>query len=206
MSSTFARNFISSSRPESFLGTFALTILFSLKQLRLCSVAPGCRAELASTTNFFDWLVELDIINLKFLDHDPRLANDLELNLPMLRIVSFECLRAIDQLTLIAAEPQKTRLCDYSALERDLIRAQSAETLLIDRFDLTIVKQLKNLKYLYNLDSRFFDPMLLSDLEKLEEIYLDKNVLSRSYSKQSQQMAFNKDSDRIHLLSGNFAF
>ena len=189
-SDSFAKNFISSTRPASFFATFHRTILSNLKHLRLCDLRLGKNAQtyremLASIIHSFDQLEELDII--RFNVHVGSFSRiQLDLNLPMLRSVQLRETYAIYRLTLNAPALKKvTLLCPFT-LEVNLVHSGSVETLITWNVENIALESLKNLKCVHLGSNTTFDRTLLSNLKQLKEIHLTSDFSAKSLFEQKQ--------------------
>ena len=174
VSGAFAQNFISSSRFATFFDTFGQTILSSLKRLRLCDLHLNerDRAAFARTLNSFSQLEELDIIRAKFDPHQ-----EFSLNLPMLTSLHFEGVNGIEKLTLEAPKLREVKIqncfTNGSFLRAEFVHGELVERLLIEQFQFTEVKKLKNLQFLYIENLPEIDSTFLSSLQQLKEIHMN---------------------------------
>ena len=184
---SFAQNFISSSRFASFFDTFGQTILSSLKHLRLCDLDLNKEdpTAFARTLNSFSHLEELDIIRAKFDSYQK-----FNLNLPMLTRFQLEGVHGTPllELTLEAPRLREIKILDcfsyLSHLRVGIVHGESVERLLLDRFEYTDVKKLKNLKALY---IRNIFSTSLSSLQQLKEIHThDPNDVSELFEQKQR--------------------
>ena len=189
LSGVFAQNFIGSPRSASFFQTFGPTILTHLKHLRLCdrNVRVEHATAFAQAISSLGLLEELDIIRLNFLV-GPNPGMQLELNLPMLCSLRMENVQGIEKLVLDSPRLQKVKLLysDDSSLRLHFVHGESVQRL-ATRLESVVVKQLKNLKYLFINESPFIDATLLSDLEQLKEIHLVDSDSVRCLFEQKQR-------------------
>ena len=171
VSGAFTQNFINSRRFASFFDTFGQTILFSLKHLRLCDLylTKRDREAFARILNSFSQLEELDVIWSELKQQDV-------LNLPMLTSLQLFEAHGIGKLTLEAPRLQKVKIqrC-FSCLKLKIVPGESVERCLVDRWEYTDMKKLKNLQFLYFSHLPRDDPTFLSSLEHLKEIHLLHN-------------------------------
>ena len=169
ISGAFAQNFISSRRISSFFQTFGQSILSSLKHLRFCEIHlnPENIPAFFQTINSFDQLEELGLYHIDSVERD----GDYQLNLPMLKSVSFDEVHAIKKLTLNSPRLRKIELrnCD---LNLGLVHGESVEKLVIDYLHQTKVWKLVNLQTLY-CASYAIHSTVLSALRQLKEIHLN---------------------------------
>ena len=171
VSGAFAKNFISSTRFDFFVNTFAPTILSRLKHLRLCDLRlnQDMRKLFVRTLESFDQLEELDIVGLT--NDGYHLGIDLEL--PMLSSIRIESVEKIEYVNLEAPRLLKVKLlCNTADLQVDIVHGESVERLVAECLRGVPVKRLKNLKYLYVSRSTEIDSTFLSGLEQLKEIHL----------------------------------
>ena len=166
VSSTFAENFISSTRFASFFDTFGPTILSSLRHLRLCdlNLTEGDPTAFARTLNSLDQLQKLDIVRAELNQQDV-------FNLPMLTSLQLEDVYGIEKLTLEVPRLRDVKILDCSALRVEIVHGESVEWLLVDCWEYTDMKKLKNLQYLYVKCHPGIDPLFLSTLHQLKEIH-----------------------------------
>ena len=193
---TFTENFISSTRFASFFDTFGQTILSTLKHLRLCEInlTEGDSAAFARTLNSFRQLEQLDIIRANCGQQ-----REFNLNLPMLTSLQLEKVNGIEKLTLEAPRLREVKILDCSHLRLKIVHSESVERLLVDRWEYTEVKKLKNLQYLYVKDLPAIDSMFLSSLWQLKEIHLQNN---RRVSKLFEQKSRSGRADLKIYLCG----
>ena len=186
VSGVFAQNFISSTRFTTFFDIFGQTILFSLKHLRLCHLDLKKRdpTAFARTLNSFGQLEQLDIIEVEFDQQDV-----FNLNLPMLTRLQFEELHGIEKLTLESPRLQEVKIRQHYGpkLRVEIVYDESVERLLLDRWEYTEVKKLKNLQYLYVCRFQDIDSTLLSSLQKLKEIHIQTNWVVSKLFEQKQR-------------------
>ena len=172
ISGVFAANFISSTRFAKFFNTFGQTILSSLKHLRLCDLELSKRdgAKFARILNSFGKLEQLDIIRAEL--NLPVFK--LNLNLPMLTSIQVEGVEGIQKLTLEAPRLRNVKILDCSGRGLrvvEIVHGESVGRLLVDYWEYTEVKKLKNLQYLYFKYNQDIDSTFLSSLPQLKEIY-----------------------------------
>ena len=170
VSGSFAKNFINSNRFASFFDTFGQTILSSLKRLRLCDLDLNerGRAAFTRTLNSFVKLEELDIIRTELNQQDV-----LNLNLPVLTSLHLENVDRIIDLTLKAPRLRDVKILNYyrADLSVEIVHGESVERLLVDCWEYTEVKKLKNLQYLYIPHLQGINSTFLSRLQHLKEIH-----------------------------------
>ena len=173
----FAQNFIHSPSLQPFFNVFGQSILSNLKKLHMCwidhSVQDGATA-FASIVNSFEKLEELGLFHS---GPNPIPSgyefNPIKLNLPNLNRITFEDLEAIKLMTLYAPRLQTVKLAYCENLNLQFAHAESVETLLIDDWNYTRVKKMKNLKHLrYSGSKSKIDKTFLSALKQLKEIHL----------------------------------
>ena len=193
VSGAFAQNFIRSTRFKRFFDAFNQTILSSLKRLRLCGIDLNKEKPMAIARilNSFVQLEQLDIIQANC---DQQ--REFNLNLPMLTGLQIEEVNANFKFTLKAPKLLEVKILDCYGLRMEIVHGESAvvvERLLVDRWEYTEVKELKNLQYLYVPHLSGADPTFLSSLQQLKEFHLFSN---KSVSEVFDQM---RRSDRVEL-------
>ena len=204
VSGAFAQNFIGSLQLETFIATFAPTILIDLKHLRLYVVKLNAKV-VPAILNSFGRLQQLDIIR-SFYESSGSSSNDFELNLPMLRGIHLEMVFGVDKpkLTLNAPRLRAIKLLNCSDLHLVLIHSESVERLLIDRWQSVAVKNLNNLQHLCVKGKTKIDSTFLSSLELLREVDLEVPEDIRELFEQKQR--YGRDNLKIYrfgcLLNG----
>ena len=181
VSGAFAQNAMSSlsfDPLQSFLATFARSIFSNLKHLRLCHLELNQvdGTEFFTTLNLFDQLEELDIFRFH-QQPNSEVEFEFQVNLPMLRRIHLEN-NDIKGLTLDAPRLLKVKVLECFGLSLDLVHGESVEELFIDYLNVSDLKKLKNLKFLYiefDIDNQVRDPTFLSTLGQLKEIHLRVN-------------------------------
>ena len=172
-SEAFAENFINSTRFASFFDTYGQTILSSLKHLRLCDLSLDLwkRTVFIRTLNSFSKLEELVIVRVKC---NPQ--RTFKLNLPALTSIHLEELTGMKKLTLDAPSLRNVKLVNDSPLRLDLVHGESVESFLSsDVRDVTNLRNLKNLTFLYYGRPPVIDSKLLSGLQQLKEFHTVDN-------------------------------
>ena len=193
VSGAFAKNFISSTRFESFFNAYGRSIFANLKHLRLCDLNLDLenRTAFTRTLKSFGQLEQLDIIRAKC-----SRKRTFTLNLPMLTGIHLENLSGIQKLTLNAPRLRKVKHVAFDwAAERssallDIVHGESVESLCV--WDLTritqkAVKNLKNLKYMHVGYLSRIDSTFLSSLEQLKELHLLSRGSIKLLFQQKQQ-------------------
>ena len=190
ISGAFAKNFISSTRFDSFFNTFTRSILSSnLKHLRLCDLRLDAknRTAFARILESFAQLEELDLLGID--PSDPSIEV-LKLNLPTLKIIHIECSFGAPKITLKAPRLQKVKVSPrYSSIfwTLDIVHGESVELLIIGDMRRITMKKLKNLKSLYTRQGPFTDPRLLSNLPCLKEIHIADDFFLSTLFEQIQR-------------------
>ena len=172
----FVRNFIGSTRFESFFNAFSSTILSSLKHLRLCELS--LREEngqaFSRALSSFDQLEQLGFYRFNYPYSDLRIK--LKLNLPMLNSIHFDDFYGFKKVTVTAPRLQNVKF-GYCSKHFGLVilpNAESVETLVTASMRYMELGEFKGLKYFFNgpmsgLDDEIFD------LEHLEELHVTQN-------------------------------
>ena len=176
----FDRNFIASSKFESFFGLFARSILSNLKHLRIYNVYLENRP-FFQTLNLFVQLEELDITRIS-LGQDP--ITDYELNLPNLKRLRAEELWGIGKLR-ISESPKlfeiqlryNSHLAYLHEIRYEVVHTDSIERIYIDRIWYVDLEKFKNLKYLFCFQFGK-DASFLPKLEQLKEFHLGVDGLA----------------------------
>ena len=177
MSDASLQNVISSTRFQEFFHTFSQSLLANLKHLRLhhLTVKNGTAFAQSCTQvlNSFSKLEQLDLFRLN--DYESDLEIDFELNLQMLNGLHLENFYGFQKLTLNSPRLTKIKLgwCSESQ-SLDIVYPDSVETLLIEDVTYVAVNKLKNLKHLYCGHWFIVDSTLLSGLEQLKEVHLNR--------------------------------
>ena len=180
----FVQNFISSPGFDGFFKTFGRSIFSHLKHLRLYGIdlQAGSRTAFTHTLNSFVYLEELGLI-YKWTSRKDEKRRVLKLDLPMLKSLQFEEVRAIEKLTLNAPILRKVKLIKCT-LNLDLVHGESVELLFVV-WNLSLVKleSLRNLQQLYvGFRTKIEDIPLLLGLNQLKEIHLAYDHLYDSNS------------------------
>lgn len=187
----FIDNYISSPEFHLFLITFAPTILADLKHLRLVDAClyglliskSGFRKTsrstdppvLIKTLSSFRQLERVEIINTQYYDRKNE-KMELDLRLPVCTSLHLENVY-VESVCVDAPALRKINLVNSEHCEEfklDLIHGESVERLSIDGKIWIFMNGLKNLKYLDIIRAPQFNLSLLSRLEHLEEIHLQK--------------------------------
>lgn len=170
----FAKNFIYSTKFETFFQAFGQSILSNLKCLRLFKLKLNLSVFIEVLNSFDQSLEKLELIQISFLDGDfPR--NDLKLNLPMLDSILFKVVYLVGQLVLEAPKLKRIKVLDGpGSFFLVLVHPESVERLLFqDMVCLAKINKLKNLKYLYIHElHQEIDLTFLADLDQMKEIHL----------------------------------
>ena len=205
----FPKNFIFSTRAESFFNTFGQSVLFNLQHLRLnlFGINRDKLIVFCKVIHSFDRLEELVIddpdylaLQIRSFMNSNRLT-DLILDLPMLKGIRLYSL-VLHKLILDTPKLQRVHLMDCY-LELEIVHAESVETMIVDtKFVTVALEQLKSLKYLHvaYLSEEChlrINPTLLSGLEQLKEIHLnDRESLSEFFE---QKRRYGRTGLKIYL-------
>ena len=99
----------------------------------------------ARTLNSFSQLEQLDIIRV-----GSNLQDMFNLNLPMPTSLQLEEVYGFEKLILGAPRLRELKILEcFSGLRVEIVHCESVERFLVDRWEYTEVKKLKNLQYLY---------------------------------------------------------
>ena len=184
ISGKFDRNFIGSTKFESFFGIFAKSIFSDLKHLRICNLAMQSGSPLVQALNNFRKLKELDLINLRL----GASADRLQLNLPELQSIRIEDLSGIDELTVDAPQLSTIKLwiCPLRSTFRrlNIIHVESVQHVVAYSMRHLDVSKFENLQDISWSDYRSAE--CLWDLKKLKEIHLTGGSLKEVFDLQEK--------------------
>ena len=175
VSGEFAQNFIRSTRFASFFRTFGPSILCNLQHLGLLQIVVKNEDKVAftETLNSFGQLKELDLFHMTWADRSDLAGSILQLNLPILHSFRIHMLMlgGLRKIVLDTPSLREVRLETGPDLQVELVHVESVEKVVAGNLANVSVKNMKNLKYLYSIETSI-DSTFLAGLDQLKELHL----------------------------------